>query len=78
MKICKHCKSPKTYHYAYGDHKFELDNLDYLERKFNRKEEREARRKRNYCLICRLVKKSPFGLCKECCEMFIKIHASKL
>lgn len=78
MKSCRLCKQPKSYHVnkwlGGPDHKFELDNLDFLNRKFEAKLKEEKHRRLNYCQICRLIKKSPFGLCKECSEMSIRLY----
>ena len=77
MKPCKHCGQPKTYHifdynsFSKIDHKFEMDNLLWLENRLKAKEGDEKHRKLNYCQICKNNKKSPFGICKECSERLI-------
>lgn len=75
MKPCKHCNSPKTYHSTfptlYGNHQYEMDNLLWIENCLKAKERDEKHKKLNYCLICKLDKKSPFGICKECSERLI-------
>ena len=86
MKPCKICTHPKTYHNkgiycidvciaCWDDkkklHKFELDNLALLERKFEVKQRNNYHKKLNFCQLCNQVKKSPFGICKECSENII-------
>ena len=78
MKPCLVCKQSKSYHHGgfiWGtttDHEYKADNLAYLERMVKLKEVREKARKLNYCLICKNIKKSPFGICKECSTKLIK------
>jgi hypothetical protein len=77
MKPCSICKQPKTYHTWYrvnipGGHKFEMDNLIYLERKAAAKELVDKHHKLNFCQICKQNRKSPFGICQECSEKYIK------
>lgn len=77
MKPCRICQKPKTYHGWYfihnaaGGHEFQMDNLAYLERKVKAKEQQEKHNKLNFCQICRLVRKSPFGICQECSTRLI-------
>ena len=77
MKPCVVCQQPKTWHTwsftNFGDHKHEYkaDNLAYLERQLKLKEAREKAHRLNYCQICKLVRKSPFGICRECSERLI-------
>lgn len=78
MKPCKHCGQAKTYHGLYvdgfynkKDHQYEMDNLLWIENRLKAKERDEKHKKLNYCLICKLDKKSPFGICKECSERLI-------
>jgi hypothetical protein len=76
VKPCKICNEPKTWHYGwridYPDHKFEMDNLAYLEKRVLAKELVDKHKKLNFCLICKQDKKSPFGICKECSERLIQ------
>jgi hypothetical protein len=80
MKPCKICQRPKTYHTWYfirgtdGGHEFSMDNLLYLEKQLKNKELEEKHKKLNFCQICNLIKKSPFGICKECSERLIVEH----
>ena len=77
MKPCKICQQPKTYHdwsfvnYTTNGHKFEMDNLLWLEKKVKAKEAADKRRALNFCQICGYTKKTPFGICKECSAMLI-------
>jgi hypothetical protein len=77
MKPCLVCEQPKGYHssdFILGtrlDHEYKADNLAYLERMVKLKETREKARKLNWCLICKNVRKSPFGICKECSAKLI-------
>ena len=78
MKPCKICQQPKSYHdyYINGflnaiNHKFEMDNLLWIERQLGKKEREDKHKKLNYCQICKQDKKSPFGICKECSERLI-------
>lgn len=72
MKPCKHCNSPKSYHSTfpilYGNHKFEMDNLLWIENQLKAKELKEKHQRLSYCQICKNTRKSPFGICKECSE----------
>jgi hypothetical protein len=77
VKPCKICGGSKTSHYTswlgYGtpDHKFEMDNLLWIERQLKVKELEEKHKKLNFCQLCKQNKKSPFGICKECSEVLI-------
>jgi hypothetical protein len=77
MKPCKHCGGSKTWHkfdynsFTHADHKFEMDNLLWIENQLKKKEREEKHKKLNFCLICKQDKKSPFGICKECSERLI-------
>jgi len=77
MKPCKICGFPKTSHlniswFSKADHKFEMDNLLWIENKLKQREREDKHKKLNFCLICKQDKKSPFGICKECSELLIK------
>jgi hypothetical protein len=76
MKPCKICGAAKTYHYDpfswTNGHKFEMDNLLWVENQLKAKEREEKHKRLNYCQICKQDKKSPFGICKECSERLIK------
>jgi len=79
MKPCKICAQPKTWHDTYVngylsnvDHKFEMDNLLWIENQLKKREREDKHNKLNYCLICKQDKKSPFGICKECSERLIQ------
>ena len=78
MKPCKICQQPKSIHFSSSwmdfskpDHKFEMDNLLYIENKLKKREREDKHKKLNFCLICKQDKKSPFGICKECSERLI-------
>lgn len=80
MKPCQICQLPKTYHtwyYVHGadGHEFQMDNLAYLELKVKAKERKEKHCRLNFCQICKLDRKSPFGICEECS---IKIIAENI
>jgi len=66
MKPCKICHWPKTSHSWNDNHKFEMDNLLWIENKLKQREREDKHKKLNYCLICKQDKKSPFGICREC------------
>lgn len=53
-------------------HKFEMDNLAFLEKKLRVKELEEKHRKLNFCMICKNIRKSPFGICQECSVVLIE------
>lgn len=77
MKPCSICGEPKTWHddfWNIKDHKFQLDNLKYLEKKYSNKKKKEEQKKRNTCQICGNYRKSPFGICKECSEILVNRH----
>jgi len=83
MKPCLICQQPKTHHSDYGwrnfnkdGHDFKADNLAYLERKVKLKEARDKAHKLNWCQICLDVRKSPFGICKECSAKIIAAKTS--
>lgn len=75
MKPCLVCKQAKGFHgyniFGTADHQYKPDNLAYLERMVKLKETREKARKLNWCLICKNVRKSPFGICQECSAKLI-------
>jgi hypothetical protein len=72
MKPCKICQQPKTWHdLIYKAHKFEMDNLLWVEKQLEKREREDKHKKLNFCLICKQDRKSPFGICKECSERLI-------
>jgi hypothetical protein len=74
MKPCRVCQQPKTYHTWYltaTNHKFEMDNLLWVEGQLKKREREDKHRKLNFCLLCKQDRKSPFGICRECSERLI-------